>query len=183
MRTRSEELRARNRRVFAVSYLIAALILGAIFVWSPAYDVEPLPSKEIERVSAEEGEESTPPTSPIFVQVLFGPPVISARDGTLWEEPEGRTLEVGRIVDIPGECQEVFASEPLPIAGRVRLRVGGAGDADLVEVTESSGRPCFDQLIALVADALHYEWLPDDRFPPPVDLVQPVSILDLAEPL
>jgi len=176
MRSRSEELRARNRRIFAISYLVAALLLVVIFVSAPGFRVQPVPSTEVEHVHA-----AAIPDWPLFGQVLFGPPRIRTTDGPTREEPDARTLEVGRVYNMPSDCKDAFLTESLPISGEVRLHVAATGKADLVEWTESTGSPCVDRFIGQFAAALHYEWLPSDRFPPPVDLIQPVRLLDVAE--
>jgi hypothetical protein len=90
---------------------------------------------------------------------------------------------VGRAVEGPAECTADLLTVPMPVSGQVRLRVGDSGEAALVGVAEGTGNACFDRLLAMVADALQYEWLPDVRFPAPVELVQPVQLLDVAEVL
>lgn len=177
-RNPSEELRAWNRKVFAWSYAIAALVLGALFLWSPTYRVGPLKSAEVQGGAAE-------PTAmtPMFVRISFGPPDIFLEDGTVSREPEDRVLEVDRVVELPTECEDAYREESLPASGEVRLRVPSSGRAEVVEVSRSAGDACGDRLITTVADALRYHWLPDERFPAPVELLQPVTVWEVSPAL
>lgn len=176
IRTRSAELRARNRTVYFWSFTVAALAyVVVLFVWAPTFEIESLDGTPIQQRSTVQFAES-----PTFVEVLFGPPEISGADGTVWQEPGERVLEIGRLLELPPECSASLASGQVrePAFGFVRLRVlvDGHVDVDSVELTQSTGDACGDRVIAAVADALWYHWLPNERFPAPVDLIQPIML-------
>lgn len=177
MPARSQELRAKNRRVFAVSYLTAALVIGALFLWwSPEYEVVDYVDREAEPMTG------ALPTSPLFVLVRFGPPAIFEMDGTSRTEPAERVLEAGRVIDLPPECREAFLAASLPVSGALRVHVDGSGDASVLDVDESTGIPCGDEAMTVMADALLHEWLRDAEFAAPAELSQPVALLEVAEP-
>lgn len=43
---------------------------------------------------------------------------------------------------------------------------------------QSSGFPCGDAVLQRIAGDLWYRWLPNDEFPPPVELVQTLSFTE-----
>ena len=43
-------------------------------------------------------------------------------------------------------------------------------------IEESTGDECADQVILTLANDLFYRWIPSERFPAPVDLIQPVTL-------
>ncbi len=175
MRTRSDELRARHRKVSAWSFLIAALVYAAVlFVWAPQWRAERLDSKEIRLVASERVVES-----PMAVEVLFGPPEIFTSDGSVWQEPPDRVLEARRILELPDDCADLVLAGREPMSGLVRLRVPVDGRVDRVELTQTTGDACGDRVILAVADALLYRWLPNDQFPAPVDLIQPITLREM----
>lgn len=45
------------------------------------------------------------------------------------------------------------------------------------KLTRSTGDRCGDEILTEMADALVYHWLPTERFPAPVDLLQPVTVI------
>lgn len=181
MPTRSEELRAWNRKVFAWSYAAAALAIGfVLFVWSPEYTVEPMEEQsEIQREDQTAGA-----VVPVFVQVLFGPPTIVRPDGTAsTTEPPTRVLETGSVVELPPECLGEVLLASSELSGSLRLRVNVAGEATVMEIVEESASACGNRLMTATAGALRYHWLPSEAFPAPVELVQPVLVVDIAEVL
>lgn len=64
----------------------------------------------------------------------------------------------------------------MPLSGRVHLRVNATGRVETVELTQSVGHICADEVITTVAASMWYHWLPNDRFPGPVDLDQPITL-------
>lgn len=171
MRTRSEELRRRHRRVLAWSLAAAALLHVVVFLVLPGLRTEGMDVGDgrLEGVNASRG---------ALVDVLFGPPEISEADGTTWQEPPERRLQVVRLVRLPADCTVLRESDAERVGGRVRLTVDAAGQVDVVRVTEGTGHACADRVITQLAGDLHYHWLPDERFAAPVDLIQPVTLVE-----
>jgi hypothetical protein len=172
MKTRVQELRERDGRVLRRALGVAALLHLAAFVLWPGYRVESPPSDPGARMKAVHGVAGTP----TYVSVLFGPPDILEADGTVSSEPPERVLAADRILRLPTECDDLKLPGRTPVTGRVRVRVGTAGLAKATGLARSTGDPCADEVLATVADALRYLWLPSERFPAPVDLIQPVTL-------
>jgi hypothetical protein len=170
-RSRSAELREKNRRVFAWSLGLAALIHIAVFVLWPGFRVEPLAGSGGQDQAVSEAEGGL-----TFVDVFFGPPDIFEVDGMLSREPPDRVLEADRVLQLPTECATLGQEGRTPAYGRVRVRVRPSGRADVVGIAESTGDECGDEVIRTVAGDLLYHWLPSERFPAPVDLIQPVTL-------
>jgi hypothetical protein len=135
-------------------------------------EVEPLPSSQR---SIQVG--GQPGGTVVYVDVLFGPPEISLPDGTTSLEPPERVLAADRILQLPTSCGHLVEEERTPVEGRVRLGVSSSGQTQIREVVRGTGDPCADEVMIAVADALEYRWLPNERYPPPVDLVQPVTLM------
>jgi hypothetical protein len=171
MQRTSAELRRRHRRILVGSFSIAVLFHAALILWSPV--LEPAPG---DGFTAESDLVNAPFDSPWVLDVLFGPPTLAAENGTRQHEPGHRRLETVRVVEAPAVCTDRQGSVPTQFAGAARLRVNGMGHATVVEVTESTGTACGDELVTEVAGALHYHWLPTPRFPAPVDVLQPVTV-------
>lgn len=170
---RSKQVRSRNRRALAWSILIAAVLHGIVFLLSPTWETKPG-----DGWTAEVQSEEPPPEFeiPVLVRVHFGPPAIEASDGTFQREPADRMLEAEHVIRFPEECREpVEATGRLP-SGSVRLRLDWRGRVTTAAVEESAGYACGDELIRSVAEALWYRWLPSERYPAPVELVQPVAL-------
>ncbi len=119
----------------------------------------------------------------IRTETLFGSPEIVADDGTIWREPVEpvvagevplirltETCDRSRIILIP-----TMAPPTRGLTGLVRLRLRADGWVDRVELIQSTGDPCVDRMITGVAGALWYRSLPNDRFPAPLDLIQPIT--------
>lgn len=167
--SRSSELRAKHRRIFLLSLGAAVLLHVLAFVFWPTMQVD----RTFEARPLTEAE-AMPEANPTFVEVLFGPPDILDAEGRLVREE--RSLEADHVLPLPPECAVAGRAPRLPAVGRVRLRVGFSGRATVVDLAESTGSECGDAVVASVADALQYEWLPDDRYPAPVDLIQPITL-------
>jgi hypothetical protein len=170
VKSRSEQLRERQRRVFRWSLGIAILLHGALFAFVQ-FRTEPLAGWDEEEVA----EASPGEGRPFYVEVVFGPPEITRPGGGVVRED--RQLEADRTVLLPPGCgvlAQTIEGEP---HGRVRLRVRRSGRTDVVEVTQSTGSACGDEVVRMMAGALWYHWLPNERFPAPVDLIQPVTLL------
>lgn len=169
--SRSNELRRRDRRVFRVSLGIAVVLhvaaLGLIG-WSR---VAPTWRPDSEAVRLEED-----PWTGTPVAVFFGPPKIVEPDGTLSEEPADRILEAVRVLGMPPICMGREIATAAPGLGEVRLTVNARGRIDAVTLTRSTGDACWDQVATRVAGDLWYRWLPDERFPAPLELLQPLTV-------
>lgn len=174
MKSRSAQLRERHRRIFAWSLAAAVVVHLALFILTPAFRSETENQPEIRVLTVDRG-----PGPQTLVEVLFGPPAISALDGTVWPEPPDHLLKVSRLVRLPMGCGAVAPGGGGDLQGRVRLRVRASGLVDVVDVTESTGSSCGDSVMTILAGSLWYRWLPNDRFPPPVDLVQPLTLTGL----
>lgn len=175
MRRSHRQHRSRYRKVLTWSLAVAAGVHVAIFALSPDFEIEPLDGSRAEVVATDS--QRTPSTA---LEVLFGPPMITAPDGSALREPPDRILRAARVTELPPLCVHLASELRLPQSGAIRLQVNAAGHAEVVEVFESTGDPCVDNILANTADALRYHWLPDERFPAPVLLVQPVTLVELA---
>ncbi|MGD2069185.1 MAG: hypothetical protein PVI57_10970 [Gemmatimonadota bacterium] len=169
--TRSEELRRRHRKILGWSLGLAAVAHLAVLFLTPPFETVPLPASGSER---EESDSSRAVSAE--VDILFGPPVIWSHDGSLWPEPPERHLEARRGVQLPALCAGLARPARAPVRGRVRLRVSSTGQAEVMRLTESSGDLCADRVLTDVANSLLYRWLPNERFPAPVELLQPVTL-------
>jgi hypothetical protein len=176
MTSRSAQLRRQQRRVLGWSLAAAVLLHVAVFVFSPTFHADPLVGGD---AHADLGDRpGTEARAPLAVDVRFGPPRITLPDGSTWTEPPDRVLEADRVVDLPPGCSQGMGGEGATATGAVRLRVPPSGRAEVVEVVEGAGNPCADRILSMVAGALWYHWLPDERFPAPVDLVQPLTLVE-----
>lgn len=172
MSSRSAQLRRRHRRIVLWSLAGAAVVHVAAFVLWPGFRPDPLFAPDVR--SGSEAEEQAPGGPPTHVELVFGPPDIRGPGGALIREE--RRLEVEHVLALPPEC--ALAREGgLPARGRVALRVWTSGHADVTDLVESTGTECGDAVMTDVAGALWYRWLPSERFPAPVDLIQPVTLL------
>ena len=167
--SRSRELRARHRRVLFWSFGVAALLHVAVLVIRPTYQVEPFVGSGLEMVP---GDSTGMPGTP--VTLFFGPPEIRGLEGVIHVEPVDRILEVPRAVDLSPAC--IADAGRRTASGRVRLSVGVLGYTDVVALEEGTGIPCWDSVLRAVAADLWYRWLPSERFPAPVDVIQPVTV-------
>ena len=147
-----------------------------MFVLSPVFTAEPMGGREVQ------GGATHPTEGPlVLLNVRFGPPAITTEDGVFRTEPPRGELRTQRLVRLPAECAALSPRGRTFLTGRVRLRVDASGNASVVELTEGTGEWCGDEALTTVADALRYRWLPDERFPAPVELVQPVMLAEVEE--
>ncbi len=171
------ERRRAQRKLFGWSLAVAVLLHVAVFVVAPRFRAEPL----IASAGGPLEGRPEPIERPLFLELQFGPPSIAQEDGSIWTEPPERVLAAKRVTEFPRACAALSRTELPPMAGSVRLRVNEFGYTAVVRVVSSTDSQCGDDLIRTVAGDLHYHWLPNARFPAPIDLVQPVSLtfLDL----
>lgn len=174
MRSRAEELRKQHRKVLAWALAAAAVFHVGLFLLHPGLRSEATwtANARLEGVDAVGG---------AAVDVRFGPPRITAPDGTVVQEPPERRLQVVRLMRLPANCDVLHQTPELLVRGSVRIRVDPGGYAKAVEVAESTGHACADQVIMRLAGDLQYHWLPSERFPAPVDLVQPVTLVEAVD--
>ncbi|MDX1396830.1 MAG: hypothetical protein R3195_20820 [Gemmatimonadota bacterium] len=172
MRSRADELRRQHRKALAWALAAAAALHVVIFLFLPGLrnDSEWSADPELLGVNARGG---------TLVDVRFGPPLITIAGGAVWQEPPERVLQVVRMMRLPASCDALRGTPN--IDGSVRIRVDPAGYAKRVETAESTGHPCADQVIEELAGDLQYHWLPSERFPAPVFLVQPVTLVETVE--
>lgn len=171
MSRRAQERRQReNRRLWtglaiAVGLHVAALGLvrwsGSGPEWSPDHDTVTLESNSWT---------GTP------VDAFFGPPKIFRPDGTIAEEPPDRVLKAARLLGMPPTCLSREVPPSAPGSGQVRLTVNAIGRIEAVSLDRSTGDSCWDAVAIRVAGDLWYHWLPNERFPAPVELLQPITV-------
>jgi hypothetical protein len=174
--SRSDELRKRSRRVFAISLAAAVAVHVAILFGVPSFRVRILgPSGTKANVDAVA-------TTWQRFNVFFGPPEITAPDGSLHVEPASRVLEADnvKISDLrqPESCNGRTVASIVPTAGRVQVQVNESGRVAMAEIARSTGDACRDAILTDIASALWYQWIPNDRFPAPLDLVQPLRVAE-----
>jgi len=174
MTTRSEQLKRQHRKVLWWAFGIAAALHVIAFLVLPGLRSSRVPVSELEL-------EGVPGIGDAMVDVRFGPPAITGADGTVTIEPPERILQVVRLVRLPVDCDVPLGSDDLDLSGRVRLRVEADGRADLPDVVLGTGSPCADELMTQLAGDLRYRWLPSERFPAPVELVQPVTLVEIVD--
>jgi hypothetical protein len=141
-----------------------------VFVFSPTFRATPLAGS-----GAQPADSVSSSGAPIFVEVLFEPPTILLEDGGAWTEPPDRVLNAGRGIELPGDCLPPRIGVEGRI-GEVRLQVKASGRVKVLGLSRSSGNACLDGVLRTVAGDLWYHWLPNSRFPAPVDLFQPIRI-------
>ena len=168
MKTRYAQLRQRDRRVLLWSIAVAAILHVAAFVLWPAFQVEPW---ALRNVGVSPGSSGTGAGAEF--DLFFGPPDIFEVDGSLSREAPDRFLEVDRIVRVSSDCSEEGRA---PASGKVGLTLSASGRVHTVELVESTGGRCGDEVIVAVASDLLYRWLPSERFPAPVRLIQPITV-------
>lgn len=116
-----------------------------------------------------------------FVDVHFGPPEIFLPDGTTWNEPRERVLDVRNFdlleVHLPEACYDGPQRGLVPAEARLRLELNVLGRISDAKVESSEGDACRDGMLTAIAESLWYHWLPNEEFPAPVDLIQPVRMV------
>ena len=115
------------------------------------------------------------------MDVRFDPPEILRPDGPALREPPERVLQVVRLLRLPADCEALRDAPEDGFAATVRLTVAADGRADVVRLTTGSGHDCIDGLLLSLADDLRYGWLPDERYPAPVRLDQPITLVEAVE--
>lgn len=173
MKSRAEELRRQHRKVLFWAIGVAAVLHVVAFLALPGF------RNEVTWISGEDLV-GVDPIDGSPVDVRFGPPLISAPDGSVAQEPPERTLQVVRLMSLPAGC-DVLGDAGALLPGSVRLKVDPGGYAEALEVVQSTGFPCSDQVMMRLAGDLQYHWLPNERFPAPVHLVQPVTLVEAVE--
>ncbi len=161
----------RQRRILAISLMVAVAFHIALFVLMPKFETQPMGAS-----NPQDGRKVPPIGTPTLMNVLFGPPTISAADGSEWAEPDDHVLEAQQLANLPPDCSAFSEAGHAPVHGSARLVVNADGYVNVVGVMESTGDACGDDVLEGIADALHYHWLPNDRFPAPVELVQPITL-------
>jgi len=174
MKSRAEQLRRQHRRVLAWGFSVAAILHIGAFLLLPGLRTE---SAGISKLVLE----GVPAVGGAMVDVRFGPPEIRRPDGAIVREPSQRTLQVVRLRRLPADCDVQGWATEVGVSGSVRLRVGVDGRAENPEIASSTGSRCADWLLTTLAGDLRYLWLPNERFPAPVELVQPVTLVEVVE--
>lgn len=164
-------LRQRHNRILRWS-LAGAALLHVLVLYLVAWD---RPTHVFAR-DTELVEIGDPGLGGVPVRVLFAPPAITAGPDSVWQEPAGRVLSSEIAVALPPGCVLADLGPTGMGSGVVRLAVSETGHADAVEVVETSGSWCWDGMLGKVAGSLLYRWLPSERFPAPVDVLQPVTV-------
>ncbi|MGI9627671.1 MAG: hypothetical protein ACR2QM_12600 [Longimicrobiales bacterium] len=171
MTNRSAELRARERRILRGSLGVAVALHAVAFGFVAWTRVAPEWSPGNEMVRLDEGS-----WSGTRVDVFFGPPMIFEADGAVAEQPPERTLEAARSLQMPPACFDRDLPPSAPGSGQVRLTVNASGRIDAVTLDKSTGDACWDLVAKRVAGDLWYRWLPSERFPAPIELLQPITV-------
>lgn len=174
MTTRSEQLRKRDRKVLAWALFIAVAIHVAVFILMPA--VRAGGKEGLGEKTAAKNPDAGVPLKAV-VSVVFGPPTITVGDSTEVTQPSDRTLHTSRIVALPAKCSSLVDGIQGPLLARFRLRIPKTHEAKDVRLVETSGNACADDILVQLTRDLAYHWLPDERFPAPVALVQPAALL------
>lgn len=169
-RAAEERRRKENRLVWAGLGIAVLVHLAAVgFLRWSSHGPEWSPDRET--VTLEAGSWTGTP-----VDVRFGPPRIFRSDGTIAEEPPDRVLETARLMGMPPICLSRAIPPSAPGSGQVRLTVNDVGRIGAVSLHQSTGDSCWDAVAVRVAGDLWYHWLPDARFPAPVELLQPITV-------
>lgn len=171
MSERIKQRRKSERRVFFWCLGVAAALHVVVFLVFPAMQAGDAPFPLF-------SDDLTVEAGAIPLELFFGPPAISNAAGELSLEPPERVLEADRLVYLEAGCRALIAGSGTVIRGSVRLRVRSNGLADVLDVVRSTGERCGDEVLERVAGDLWYRWLPNEDFPAPVELIQPVSFAE-----
>ena len=173
MSERIARRRKAERKVFYWGWSVAAALHVILFLsWRETREVRvTLPNPDLESVEIVDRE-------PIPLELFFGPPAISNTAGGISFEPPERVLEVDRLVYLPAGCRALIRGSGAIVRGSVRLAVDDTGRTDVRGIFRSTGFPCGDAVLQRIAGDLWYRWLPNDEFPAPVELVQPLSFTE-----
>lgn len=173
MGERIAQRRRAERRVFVWGWSVAAVIHLVVFLnWRESREVRAtVPNPDFETVEIADRE-------PIPLELFFGPPAISNAVGGISIEPPERYLEVDRLVYLPSGCEALIRGSGTIVRGSVRLAVNETGRTDVRGIFQSTGHACADAVLQRIAGDLWYRWLPNDEFPAPVELIQPLSFTE-----
>lgn len=170
------ERRRRDRRVVGVGMALAAALHVIALLVLPGLPEPEQPPAELEVDPAEiVGGRAIP------LDVFFGPPIIENSGGGVSFEPPTRVLSTQRAVFLPASCRVIVEGANQVFSGSVQLEVTATGRVQAVTVERSTGARCADDVLTRVAGDLWYRWLPDERFPPPVRLTQPMTFVEIAD--
>jgi hypothetical protein len=177
---RRREQERRNRRIVVASVAIAAALHLVAFLVFPHVRFSVFGDARFGAAA-----ERSMILGGMEVSLHFGPPLILLPDGSWEEEVEERVLDRERVAigDLQVEltCADAFLPDAPPREGSVRLRVDPLGYARVVALESSTGEGCADRALEVAAGALWYRWLPNARYPAPVELIQPVRLQGVAE--
>ena len=172
MRSRSEELRREQRRVFGVSLLIAVVFHVVVFLTFPGLRAEILstPDMELDTTGVAGGANA-------WVDLLFGPTVVKLEPEGEWIAPPERFLEADRPIRLSDRCLGLASEDQGRLSARVGLRIKASGRVDVLGVVSGTGSRCADDILSEAAGALWYHWLPNDDFAAPLLVEQPVTLV------
>ena len=175
MSERIAQRRKAQRKVFMWGWSVAAALHVLLFLsWREGREVHvTVPNPDFETVEILDRE-------PIPLDLFFGPPAIRNATGGISVEPPERHLEVDRLVYLPSDCEALIRGSGAIVRGSVRLAVDETGRTDVRGIFQSTGFPCGDAVLQRIAGDLWYRWLPNDEFPAPVELIQPLSFREMA---
>lgn len=179
LKQRFDRYRTRSNQVFVLSFLIAAGLHLALFLRNPAREIEvPERDRNVATIDALE----FPGAGGTLFSVMFDPPRILSPDGTFKREPPERVL-LAQNIDVSQSlsssvCEGRDSGSIASVSGQAHLRIGETGRVTRAEVRESTGDPCHDAVIAGIAGALWYRWLPNAEYPAPIELIQSMRIAD-----
>ena len=173
MATRREQHRKSARRIFLWSLALAVALHMVVFLT--------VPGLRVSVVAAFRDQADNPDLpSALHLDLFFGPPAIENASGELLLEPPERILRTDRLVSLPATCRAIIKGSGTDMRGSVSLTVGPEGFTTVHGVVESTGFPCGDGTLERVAGDLWYRWLPNDEFPAPVELIQPMVFQEKA---
>ena len=173
MSERIAQRRRAQRKVFIWGWSVAAALHLVVFLsWRESREVRvTVPNADFETVEIVDRE-------PIPLELFFGPPAISNAAGGVSLEPPERHLEVDRLVFLPAGCRALIRGSGAIVRGSVRLAVDETGRTDVRSISQSTGFPCGDAVLRRIAGDLWCRWLPNEEFPAPVELIQPLSFTE-----
>ena len=171
MSKRIAQRRRSDRRVLVWCLALAGLLHVVVFLVVPGFQ-----KAAVERASLSLELTDAPAPGATRLDLFFGPPAIRYASGGVSFEPAERFLETERLVHVPTACLGRIRSSGNDISGSVRLRVKVTGRVDVIGTARSSGIRCADELLERVAGDLRYHWLPNEDYPAPVELTQPIRL-------
>ncbi|MEX2530540.1 MAG: hypothetical protein WD960_07195 [Gemmatimonadota bacterium] len=89
----------------------------------------------------------------------------------------GRGLAQPPESSVVGQCLPGTERALVPAEAQLRLEVNAVGRVTAAVVETSMGDGCSDGILTAIANSLWYEWLPNETFPPPVILIQPMRVV------